>query len=91
MAFTPLSIFSEVLEQAGGTGRSNSSQAASWWYDLGLHLCRRLSLGGDLPYSNPRSWLCEQKPLDLGQQCVDVNVYWMKELCLTDIFWVLFS
>lgn len=86
MAFTPLSIFSEFLEQTGGTGRSNSSQLASWWYDLGLHPCRRLSLGGDLPSSNPCSWLCERKPLDLGQECVDVNVDWIKELGLTDIF-----
>lgn len=89
MAFTPLSIFSEFLEQAGGAGRSNNSQAASWWYDLELHLCRRLSLGGDPPSSNPCSWLCEQKPLDLRQECVAVNVYWIKELCQTDIFFFL--
>lgn len=43
--------------------------------------------------SNPCSWLCEQKPLlDLGQEPVDVNVYWINELCLTDgIFWMFFS
>lgn len=91
MAFTPLSIFSEFLEQTGGTGRSNSSQLASWWYDLGLHPCRRLSLGGDLPSSNPCSWLCEWKPLDLGQECVDVNMDWIKELGLTDIFFGVLS